>query len=141
MSVLYTATVTATGGRAGKVVSSDNVLNLDVKMPKELGGAGGAGTNPEQLFAAGYASCFDQALNLVIRTKGIKDVTGTQVTAHVSLLRDESDNGYQLGVRLEVKVDGVDADTAHQLVEEAHQVCPYSKGTRGNVTVDRIVVQ
>lgn len=140
MSVLYTATVTATGGRSGKVVSSDNVLNLDVKMPKALGGAGGEGTNPEQLFAAGYASCFDQALQLAIRTKGAQGVSGTQVTAHVSLLRDEADNGYKLGVTLDVKVDGVDPQTAKQLIDAAHDICPYSKGTRGNVTVDLRVV-
>lgn len=86
MQNLYTATVTATGGRNGKVVSSDQIISLDVKMPKELGGPGGDATNPEQLFAAGYSACFDSALNLVIRTKRIA-VEGTQVTAHVTMAR------------------------------------------------------
>jgi Ohr subfamily peroxiredoxin len=139
MNALYTATVTATGGRNGKVISSDNVLNLDVTMPKGLGGSGGVGTNPEQLFAAGYAACFDSALDLVIRTRKVAGVTGTNVTANVSILKD-GEHGYKLTAQLDVTVSGVDATTAKELVDAAHQVCPYSKATKGNIEVTLNVV-
>jgi len=136
---LYTATATATGGRDGKVVSSDQVLDLQVKMPKGLGGPGGEYTNPEQLFAAGYSACFDSALALVIRSKKLK-VDGTQVTAHVSIGKDEADGGFKLAVKLEVAISGLDHSSAEELVEAAHQVCPYSKATRGNIEVELTVV-
>ncbi|MCR2802766.1 organic hydroperoxide resistance protein [Paenibacillus soyae] len=138
MSVLYTASVTVTGGREGQVASNDGAIHLKLSMPESLGGKGGSGTNPEQLFAAGYASCFDSALQLVIQRQKVSDVKGTEVTAHVSLLKDESDSGYKLGVKLNVKVAGVDQATASKLVEAAHQVCPYSKATRGNIEVETV---
>ncbi|ANE46538.1 Ohr subfamily peroxiredoxin [Paenibacillus swuensis] len=138
MEKLYTATVTATGGRDGKVVSSDSHLNLDVRMPKELGGQGGAATNPEQLFAAGYAACFESALNLVCRTKKIK-VEGTEVTAHVTIGKD-TDGGFKLEAKLDITVKGVERAVAEELVQAAHQVCPYSKATRGNIDVELNVV-
>ncbi|WP_078410976.1 organic hydroperoxide resistance protein [Priestia abyssalis] len=133
MEALYTATVTATGGRNGKVQSEDGIINLNVKMPKALGGSGEAATNPEQLFAAGYAACFDSALNLVIRQKRVK-VESTEVTAHISIGKD-ADGGFGLAAVLDVKVEGVSKEEAQQLVEAAHQVCPYSKATRGNIGV------
>ncbi|HDR8496278.1 TPA: organic hydroperoxide resistance protein [Bacillus cereus] len=133
MDKLYTASVTATGGRNGKVVSDDGILNLDVKMPKALGGAGGEATNPEQLFAAGYAACFDSALQLVILTKRVK-VESTEVTAHVSIGKD-TDGGFGLSAVLDVHVAGVSHSEAQELVEAAHGVCPYSKATRGNIEV------
>lgn len=133
INALYTASATATGGRNGKVVSSDNVLDLEVKTPKELGGAGGAYTNPEQLFAAGYAACFDSALTLVIRGAKVKTGT-TTVTAHVGIGKNESE-GFGLIVTLEVNIPEVDQTTAEELVAKAHQVCPYSNATRGNVEV------
>ncbi|MGZ0085827.1 organic hydroperoxide resistance protein [Caldibacillus thermoamylovorans] len=133
MQPIYSTSVTAHGGRNGKVVSDDGILSLEVKMPKELGGPGGA-TNPEQLFAAGYAACFDSALNLVIRQKKIK-TDGTEVTARVVLGKDEADGGFQLAVALEVRVLGVDRPTAEELVHAAHQICPYSKAVRGNIDV------
>ncbi len=136
MSVLYTASATVTGGREGQVQTPDSVLDLQLSMPKELGGRGGNGTNPEQLFAAGYASCFDSALQLVIGRKKLREVTATKVTAHVSLLKDEADNGYKLGVKLQVAVDGVGQEEASELVAAAHAVCPYSKATRGNIDVE-----
>lgn len=139
MEHLYTATVTAVGGRNGKVVSEDGVINLDVKMPKALGGPGGNATNPEQLFAAGYAACFDSALNLVARTQRMK-VQGTEVTAHVSIGKDQ-DGGFALAVTLDVVVHGVEHEVARKLVEAAHQVCPYSKATRGNIEVKIQVVE
>ncbi|MDQ6600990.1 organic hydroperoxide resistance protein [Bacillus salipaludis] len=135
MTVLYTARATAVGGRHGRVVSSDNVLDLDLKTPKELGGPGGYGTNPEQLFAAGYSACFDSALNLVIRTKGVKGVTATAVTASISILKNEAGKGFKLAADLEVEIEGVDKETAQGLIEAAHQVCPYSNATRGNMEV------
>lgn len=140
MAVLYTGSATASGGRQGHVVSSDNVLDLDLKTPEGLGGPGGHGTNPEQLFAAGYSACFDGALNLVIRKKGVKDVTSTAVTANVSILNDEADDGFKIAADLEVEIKGVDKETAQELVEAAHQVCPYSKATRGNIEVNLKVI-
>jgi Ohr subfamily peroxiredoxin len=134
MEALYTAKVTAEGGRNGRVVSSDGVIDLEVKMPKSLGGPGGEATNPEQLFAAGYAACFDSALNLVIRQKRLKEVQSTKVTANISIGKD-TDGGFALSAQLDVQVDGVDKATAQELVEAAHQVCPYSKATRGNIDV------
>ncbi|AJS61270.1 organic hydroperoxide resistance protein [Paenibacillus sp. IHBB 10380] len=139
MSTLYTATVTATGGREGKVISSDGQIDLNIEMPKSLGGSGGAGTNPEQLFAAGYSACFDSALNLVIRSKRMKEVTGTEVTAHVSIMKEG--DGFKIGAMLDVKVSGVDKATAQELADAAHQVCPYSKATRGNIDVTINVVE
>ncbi|AFD08985.1 organic hydroperoxide resistance protein [Solitalea canadensis] len=132
---LYTATAFATGGRNGKVTSSDNVLDLEVRTPKELGGSGGEYTNPEQLFAAGYAACFDSALSLVIRMAKVEIAGPTNVTAHVSIGKNEAE-GYGLGVILHVNVPGVSEELAKNLVEKAHQVCPYSNATRGNITVE-----
>ena len=138
MQKLYTATVKSSGGRDGRVVSSDNVLQLDVRTPKELGGQGGAATNPEQLFAAGYAACFESALGLVTRMKKIK-VEGTELTAHVTLGKD-AEGGYGLEVRMEVSIGGVERSVAEELVQAAHGVCPYSKATRGNIDVELVVV-
>jgi osmotically inducible protein OsmC len=132
MQNLYTAEVTATGGRDGKLVSSDGHLDVEVKSPKELGGPGGA-TNPEQLFAGGYAACFESALNVVCRMRKLK-VEQTEVKAQVTLGKDE-DGGYALAVRLDVKLAGIERELAQELVEAAHQVCPYSKATRGNIPV------
>ena len=129
----YTAHATATGGRSGHVRSSDGVLDLDTRIPKEMGGPGGAYTNPEQLFAAGYAACFDGALNLVIRNAKIK--TGeTRVTADVSI-GSNGQGGFGLAVELEVNVPGVDQAQAEELVAQAHQICPYSNATRNNIDV------
>jgi lipoyl-dependent peroxiredoxin len=134
MEALYTAKATATGGRAGKVTSSDGVLDVGLAMPKSLGGSGAEGsTNPEQLFAAGYAACFDSALNLVARQE--KKKIESKVAAEVSLGKD-TDGGFKLGVVLTVAVKGVELDEAKQLVEKAHGVCPYSKATSGNIDVE-----
>lgn len=130
---LYTAQATATGGRDGHVTSSDQVLNLDIRAPRELGGAGGAYSNPEQLFAAGYAACFDSALNLVARMAKVK--TGvTTVTADVSIGKLDA-GAFGLSVVLAVNVPGVEQAVAEELVDKAHQVCPYSNATRGNIPV------
>lgn len=133
MDKLYTAQATATGGRNGQVKSSDGVLDLEVRVPKEMGGSGGAYTNPEQLFAAGYAACFDSALSLIIRTEKVKTGT-TTVTAEVSIGKNDA-GGFGLAVTLNVNIPGVDQATAEALVAKAHQVCPYSNATRNNVEV------
>jgi lipoyl-dependent peroxiredoxin len=132
MKILYTAEATAVGGREGHVKSSDGVLDLDVRTPKELGGSD-AHTNPEQLFAAGYAACFGSALNMVIGMSKIQ--TGeTAVTAKVGLGKTEG-HVYNLAVELHAKIPGVDQATAETLIAKAHEVCPYSNATRGNVEV------
>ncbi|GGI18031.1 organic hydroperoxide resistance protein [Gottfriedia solisilvae] len=138
MEHLYTATATATGGREGRVVSSDEFIDLALKMPVELGGPGGA-TNPEQLFAAGYSACFESALNLVAREKKVK-LQSTSVTANVTIGKDPVDGGFKLAVQLNVKAEGVPTDLAVELVKAAHGVCPYSKATQGNIDVQLRVI-
>ncbi|MEU5526728.1 organic hydroperoxide resistance protein [Micromonospora chersina] len=133
MQVLYTASAQATGdGRDGHVRTSDGGLDLDLAVPKEMGGAGGA-TNPEQLFAAGYAACFHSALRLVAR-KARADVSNSVVEAEVGIGPNGS-GGYGLAVTLVVDLPAVERSAAQQLVEAAHQVCPYSNATRGNIEV------
>ncbi|TYB36653.1 organic hydroperoxide resistance protein [Micromonospora sp. AP08] len=133
MQVLYTASAQATGdGRDGHVRTSDGGLDLDLAVPKEMGGAGGA-TNPEQLFAAGYAACFHSALRLVAR-KARADLSNSVVEAEVGIGPNGS-GGYGLAVTLVVDLPVVERSAAQQLVEAAHQVCPYSNATRGNVEV------
>ncbi|MCJ8209031.1 organic hydroperoxide resistance protein [Mucilaginibacter sp. RS28] len=133
MKTLYTADATATGGRNGHVKSSNGVLDLEVRMPKALGGANDDYTNPEQLFAAGYAACFDSALNLVIKQEKVA-TAGTTVTAKVSIGQNDA-GGFGLAVELDVNIKEVELDKANDLVAKAHQVCPYSNATRGNVEV------
>jgi Ohr subfamily peroxiredoxin len=131
---LYTAKATSTGAaRAGHVASSDGVLTFDLSIPKEMGGAGGAGTNPEQLFAAGYSACFHSALQLVARREKVK-IDGSSVTAEVSI--GKQGEGFGLAVTLVVSLPGIDSETATKLAEGAHQVCPYSNATRGNIDVN-----
>jgi osmotically inducible protein OsmC len=134
-AVLYTAEATATGGRDGRVASDDGQLDVRVATPPELGGPGGA-TNPEQLFAAGYAACFHSALTLVAR-RARADVTGSSVTARVSLGRRADGPGYGLTVHLAIDVPGLPEQEARDLVERADKVCPYSNAVRGNITVNR----
>ncbi len=129
---LYTARATATGGRAGHAVSDDGILDLDLKPPKEMGGPGGA-TNPEQLFAAGYAACFQSALAVVGRRQGV-DTSESTVEADVTIGTIPG-GGYGLAVALRVSIPGADAETTRALAEAAHQVCPYSNATRGNIDV------
>ena len=130
---LYTAVATATSGRDGRVKSDDGILDLQVVPPKALGGSGAAGTNPEQLFAAGYAACFGSALSHVARAQKIK--TGpVQITAHVSI--GQAGQGFGLAVQLVAAVPDLPRDQAEALVKAAHQVCPYSNATRGNIVVD-----
>lgn len=132
MKPLYTAHATATGeGRNGHTATDDGLLDVDVRIPVEMGGPGGA-TNPEQLFAAGYAACFHSALKVVA---GGTDLSGSTVSSDVAIGRLAS-GGFGLAVALTVSIPGVDHDTAEALVAKAHEVCPYSNAIRGNVDVD-----
>lgn len=133
--VLYAAVVTAKGGREGHVRSSDGVLDLELAMPAELGGPGGPKTNPEQLFAAGYAACFEGAVRLAAGDWGLSLGPGTQVTANVGI-GPRTQGGFSISVELEVRIDGLEAEQKSEIVEVAHQkICPYSHATRGNVDV------
>ena len=137
MQVAYQASATATGdGRNGHTRSSDGVLDVDVAVPKEMGGPGGA-TNPEQLFAAGYAACFHSALKLVAARRRIT-LTDTAITVDVAIGPDDT-GGFRLQAAIEAELPGVDDSTARQLLEQAHQVCPYSNATRGNIDVTLVV--
>ena len=134
MQVLYTAEAAATGGRQGRVRSSDGVLDQPLALPKELGGPGGAATNPEQLFAAGYAACFENALLRVARDRKAP-IRESSVTARVGIGREESDF-FRLAVELEVSVPERDRAEVEEMVRIAHEeVCPYSRATRGNIEV------
>jgi osmotically inducible protein OsmC len=133
MRTLYTAVSTAHGGRDGHVRSSDGIVDLDLKTPKEMGGPGGAGTNPEQLFAAGYAACFESAMRAVAR-KQKKPLADASVTGHVSFNVAE-EGKYVLSVELHGKVEGLSRDDTQVLMQAAHEVCPYSNATRGNIEV------
>jgi Ohr subfamily peroxiredoxin len=133
MKVLYTAEATATGdGRSGHVASSDGILDFSLAVPAEMGGPGGA-TNPEQLFAAGYAACFHNALRRVAR-RADKPLDGSTVTARVGI-GAVGDGTFGLTVTLVATVPGVERADAERLLEDAHRICPYSKATRGNIDV------
>ena len=130
---LYTAEATVHGGRDGHGRSSDGFLDLDIRPPKDLGGTG-EGTNPEQLFALGYGACFQSAMGVVGRRMGV-DTSSSAVTARVTL--GTIDGGaYNVAVELDVEIPGVDRETAEKVVKAAHEVCPYSNATRGNVDVE-----
>lgn len=132
VDVKYTAVATAENGRDGRVASDDGKLDVVVNPPKELGGSG-EGTNPEQLFAAGYSACFQSALGVVAR-KEKADIAGSTVTAEVGMGKTP-EGGFGLTVALRASIPNVDQATAQGLLEKAHQVCPYSNATRGNIEV------
>ena len=136
--ILYTAHATATGGRDGRAVSSDNVLNVTLSTPRELGGGGGPGTNPEQLFAAGYSACFIGAMKFVAGKQKVALPADTSITGNVGI--GPIATGFALKVQLDIKVPGLPKEQVLKLVEAAHQVCPYSNATRGNVEVTLNVV-
>ena len=137
MAILYTAVATATGGRDGRASSSDGNLDVMLVPPKELGGSGDPGTNPEQLFAAGYAGCFQSAMGVVARRQKL-DITGSTVTASVGLAMNDT-GGFGIEVELKVVLPGMSQDDAEEIVYESHEVCPYSNATRGNVPVTLVV--
>ena len=135
--VLYTAQATATGGREGRAVSSDGVLDLQLSTPRELGGAGGAGTNPEQLFAAGYSACFLGALKFVAGQNKVALPADTQITGRVGI--GAIPTGFGIEVELTIAVPGLPREQVEALVEKAHIVCPYSNATRGNIDVTLVI--
>jgi lipoyl-dependent peroxiredoxin len=134
---LYTAVATAHGGRTGRVRSNDGLIDISLAMPTSLGGPGGQGTNPEQLFAAGYSACFESALRLVARRQKAP-LEDASITAHVTIGRTD-DGGFGLAVELHGNLTGVGKAAAQALMEAAHQVCPYSRATRGNIPVTLLV--
>lgn len=134
VDVLYTATATATGGRDGHAATSDGKLDVKLSIPKELGGAGGDGLNPEQLFAAGYSACFIGAMKFVATQGGPKVPADTSVTGHVGI-GPRSEGGFGLTVSLDISLPGLPRDQAQELAEKAHQACPYSNATRNGIDV------
>jgi len=136
MDALYTAVATATHGRDGRAFTNDGKIDVKLAPPVELGG-NGEGTNPEQLFAAGYAACFGSALGLVGRQAKV-DVSDAAVTAEVGIGKQGEGFGLKVTLRIELP-DTVDEETGRKLIETAHQVCPYSNATRGNIDVDLVV--
>lgn len=139
VDVKYTTEATATGGRDGKARTKDGSLEVRLSTPKELGGGGGAGNNPEQLFAAGYSACFLGAMKLVASQDGGKVPDDATVTAKVGI-GPRSEGGFGIDVGLDISVPGMDRAAVEALVEKAHQVCPYSNATRNNVPVRLRVV-
>jgi lipoyl-dependent peroxiredoxin len=136
--VVYTAHAKATGGRDGKAVSSDGVLDVKLTTPKELGGAGGAGTNPEQLFAAGYSACFIGAMRFVAGRDKINLPKDISIDGSVGI--GPIPTGFSIQVELKVSLPGMPRAEAEELVKKAHVVCPYSNATRGNIDVKLVVV-
>jgi Ohr subfamily peroxiredoxin len=138
--VLYKTEVRVTGGRDGRAEALDGSLNVKLALPKELGGAGGEGNNPEQLFAAGYAACFFSAMKgVAAQNKHLKVPSDSTVTATVGIFQ-RNDGGFALNVDLAVDLPGVDRPLAEELVQKAHEICPYSNATRNNIDVGLTVV-
>lgn len=131
--VIYSAQAKVTGGREGKATGVSPELNLDLSTPKELGGAGGQGTNPEQLFAVGYSACFIGAIKLVASKEKIKVSDDISIEGVVGI--GEIDQGYGIQVELRISIPDLEYEQAEDLVNKAHQVCPYSNATRGNIEV------
>ncbi len=134
MKTIYTAIATATGGRDGHVRSSDGVIDLDLRTPSAMGGQGGSHSNPEQLFAAGYAACFNSALNAAARIQK-KNIGTASVTAEVSIGKNDKE-AYELAVVIRANIPGVPVEEARELADAAHHICPYSSATRGNIKVE-----
>ena len=133
IKALYTATATATGGRDGRAVSSDGILDVKLSTPRELGGAGGEATNPEQLFAARYSACFLGAIKFVASQSKKQIPADASITGKVGI--GQIPGGFGLEVELNINLPGLDLAEAQDLVAKAHQVCPYSNATRGNIDV------
>lgn len=132
----YTATATTTGGRNGHIRSESGVIDMKTVMPKEIGGPGGAFTNPEELFAAGYSSCFGSATKAALDQMGEKvDPDKIKVTASVGIGKDPN-GGFGLTARILLEIDGMDAEKTREVAHKAHEICPYSKATRGNIEVE-----
>ena len=136
MPILYTTKASATGGRSGRAVSENGVLDVTLTVPKELGGDGATGTNPEQLFAAGYSACFLGALKVVAGKEGVKIPEDATVTATINFTDRENGPGFWISAALDVKVPGLDRAQVEDLVQKAHVVCPYSEVSRKGFNVD-----
>lgn len=139
MKVLYTAEATATGGRDGHSATSDGKVDVKLSVPKELGGPGGDGTNPEQLFATGYSACFLGALRFVAGKEGVRIAPEATVTGHVGIGARDDGGGFGLEVELVITVPGLEKEKLEDLVAKADIVCPYSHATRGNIPVKKTV--
>ena len=139
VNVLYRTTATATGGRDGHSATKDGALDVKLTTPKELGGSGAPGNNPEQLFAVGYSACFLGAMKFVASQGGPKVPSDTTVTATIGI-GPRSEGGFGITAALEISLPGLDKAAAEELVHKAHQVCPYSNATRNNVDVQLTVV-
>lgn len=135
MNILYRTEATATGGRTGQASTADGAFSATLATPKELGGAGGPGTNPEQLFASGYAACFLGALKFVAGQRKVKIADGSRVTAAVGIGRRDDGQGFGLDVALTITLPGVEPALAQELVDQAHVVCPYSHLARNGLDV------
>lgn len=140
MQVVYSTQATSTGGREGKSATPDGRLSVTLSTPKELGGAGGPGTNPEQLFAAGYSACFIGALKFVASQEKVKLPSEPEITGIVGIGANPKGVGFAITAELQIKLEGLDKEVAKALVEKAHQVCPYSNATRNNVDVTLTLV-
>lgn len=132
---IYSTTMISNGGRDGRVFSPDNTFVQNLATPKEMGGQGGNDTNPEQLFAAGYSACFNSALSLILSRHKVNDAN-PEVEITIELVKDATDNGFKLAADIEITLENVSQEEAEQYVEQAHQFCPYSKATRGNIDVN-----
>lgn len=139
MKTLYETTIVNTGGRQGEVHSLDNIFYLDIAKPQALGGEATTASNPEQLFAAGYSSCFNSALELVLEQEKVK-VEKSEVTATISLIADKENGGVKLAAKLEVEIFGLDDhELKEKYVKKAHDYCPYSKAVKNSIDVEIIV--
>ncbi len=136
-NILYSTQVISTGGREGRSISEDNALSVELSTPKALGGTGGNGTNPEQLFAAGYSACFLSALKFVAQKQKVTLPTSTKVAAKVNI--GAIPTGFGLEVTMTIYLNGIPKDEAQALVEQAHIVCPYSNATQNNISVQLVI--
>ena len=132
---LYTTTIISNGGRDGRVFSPDNTFVQNLATPKEMGGQGGNDTNPEQLFAAGYSACFNSALSLILSQNKVNDAN-PEVEITIELIKDDTDNGFKLAADIKVTLENISQEDAEKYLQDAHEFCPYSKATRGNIDVD-----
>ena len=139
MKTLYETTIINTGGRQGTAYSEDNIFNVDIAKPAALGGEPTTATNPEQLFAAGYSSCFNSALELVLERDKVT-VDRSEVKATISLLGDKENGGVKLSAKLEVTIEGLDEERKQEYVKKAHQYCPYSKAVKDSIDVEIVVL-
>ncbi|HWL66827.1 MAG TPA: organic hydroperoxide resistance protein [Geminicoccus sp.] len=140
MPILYTTKASATGGRQGHARSEDGKVDVQLDTPKELGGGGGPGTNPEQLFAAGYSACYLGALKFVANQQKVKISEDAKVTTTVGIGPREDGGGFGLAISMEVSLPGVDRAKGEELIKAAHVVCPYSHAIRGNHEVQTTLV-